>query len=116
MLPNILYQYTLIYETLPLCPATPMSGTAKITNTVVPAQLSFLAIYNPSLGNNDEAIYDQVVYYHSSKATKARRRTITAAESSEESKEERNERLRQIGLAQGMVDFAKLVPCSNLDD
>ncbi|MCJ1356052.1 MAG: hypothetical protein MMC33_006046 [Icmadophila ericetorum] len=84
-----------------------MSGAANVTSTAVPAQLSFLAIYNPSLGNTDEAIYDQVVYFYSSKANKARRRTAATVSGSGESSEERNERLRQIGLAQGMVDFAK---------
>lgn len=74
---------------------------------VVPAQLSFLAIYNPSLGSNDESLHDQVVFY-SSKASRARsgRKTNTAVNEQGQHEEE-NEKLRQIGLAQGMVEFAK---------
>lgn len=32
---------------------------------VVPAHLSYLAIYNPSLGPNDESLGDQIVFYYS---------------------------------------------------
>ncbi|KAF2399282.1 hypothetical protein EJ06DRAFT_543827 [Trichodelitschia bisporula] len=75
---------------------------------VVPAQLAFLAIYNPALGPTDETFRDQIVYYYD-RTTRLRRRT--AAKKNEELErqlqEEENERLRQIGLAQGMVGFAR---------
>lgn len=83
---------------------------------VVPAQLGFLAIYNPSLGTTDETIDDQIVYYASANTLsniKERRRLLRAAAAKDGrpidsiSSEERNERLRQIGLAQGMVEFAR---------
>ncbi|KAI9779667.1 MAG: hypothetical protein M1835_004642 [Candelina submexicana] len=81
-----------------------MSNSSGRSAAVVPAQLSFLAIYNPSLGNTDETFRDQVVFY-SSKATRARRkRTSLHNESKEKDHEEENEKLRQIGLAQGMVE------------
>jgi len=74
---------------------------------VVPAQLSFLAIYNPSLGSSDESLHDQVVFY-SSKASRARSGRKTNNEGDDQGQhEEENEKLRQIGLAQGMVEFAK---------
>lgn len=74
---------------------------------VVPAQLSFLAIYNPSLGSNDENLHDQVVFY-SSKASRARSgRKTNNVGGDQRQHEEENEKLRQIGLAQGMVEFAK---------
>lgn len=81
---------------------------------VVPAQLSFLAIYNPSLGTTDETFRNQVVFYWS-RAARARRKELTvqhhgdgADEDEErEQREEENEKLRQIGLAQGMVGFAR---------
>ena len=77
--------------------------------SVVPAQLSFLAIYNPSFGNTEETLADQIVFY-SSKATRLRRSQKTGPEDGlDEHHEEENEKLRQIGLAQGMVDFAKWV-------
>lgn len=78
-----------------------MSSTADPPAKAVPAQLAFLAIYNPSLGTTDETLDDQIVYYTSKDSrNKGRKRDDI-------SKEEQNERLRQIGLAQGMVDFGK---------
>jgi hypothetical protein len=72
----------------------------------IPAQLSFLAIYNPALGTTDETFENQVVFWYS-KTAKARRRTEHDAELLRQLHEEENEKLRQIGLAQGMVDFAR---------
>ena len=33
------------------------------TDSVIPAQLSYLAIYNPTLGPTDETFEDQIVFY-----------------------------------------------------
>ena len=75
--------------------------------SVIPAQLSFLAIYNPLLGPTDETLSDQIVFY-TSRSSRSRPVQSTAAdEDGEDSKDEWNARLRQIGLAQGMVDFAR---------
>ncbi|KAK0635445.1 hypothetical protein B0T17DRAFT_612310 [Bombardia bombarda] len=80
---------------------------------IVPAQLGFLAIYNPSLGTTDETIEDQIVYYASVNTQAAHQRRSRHRSSRGDrptavlSKEERNERLRQIGLAQGMVEFGR---------
>ncbi|EGP83038.1 uncharacterized protein MYCGRDRAFT_88345 [Zymoseptoria tritici IPO323] len=78
---------------------------------VVPARLSFLAIYNPSLGPTDETFADQLVYYYSRSAHEARiaakKHARSDAAGGDAQREEENEQLRQIGLAQGMVDFAR---------
>ena len=75
---------------------------------IVPAQLGFLAIYNPSLGTTEDNLDDQIVYYASVNTQNQRRRHRSRARPTEAlSKEERNERLNQIGLAQGMVDFSR---------
>ena len=75
---------------------------------VVPAALSFLAIYNPSLSQADESLHEQIVYYHSeSRRDRRKSRQSSSNGEVEESREDRNEKLRQIGLAQGMVGFAK---------
>ena len=82
-----------------------LSGT-----TIVPAQLSFLAIYNPSLGNHDDTLHDQVVFYSSPRDLTKRGKRRKAEKNADENNdvhEENNEKLRQIGLAQGMVEFAK---------
>jgi hypothetical protein len=76
--------------------------------SVTPAQLSFLAVYNPSLGTTDETLADQIVFYFS-KASHPRHKSNVADEGDPagEDHNDTNQRLRQIGLAQGMVNFAK---------
>ena len=78
---------------------------------VVPARLSFLAIYNPSLGPTDDTFRDQLVFWYSRAAHKARlasrKYARNDAAGGDAIREEENEKLRQIGLAQGMVDFAR---------
>ena len=75
--------------------------------SVEPAQLSFLAIYNPRLGPTDETIQDQVVFYTSKSSRSRRIESSTVTNDDKEVNGEWNERLRQIGLAQGMVSFAR---------
>jgi hypothetical protein len=75
-------------------------------DTVIPARLGFLAIYNPTLGPTDETLEDQIVFYtsrltHSQHADNAGENEDAAPEG------DKNERLRRIGLAQGMVSFAR---------
>ena len=88
---------------------------------VVPARLAFLALYNPTLGPTDETFPDQLVFWYSprptpeSRATTGRARSrdnrseapSTSKDEEKDAREEENERLRQIGLAQGIVDFAR---------
>lgn len=84
------------------------SAAADSPAAIVPAQVGFLAIFNPSLGNTDETLDDQIVYYSSvDTQTQKRRRHRKARPTENVSQAERNERLRQIGLAQGMVSFSK---------
>ena len=75
--------------------------------SVIPAQLSFLAIYNPLLGPTDETLRDQIVFYTSRSSRLRRAESSTSGEHGDNSKDEQNDRLRQIGLAQGMVSFAR---------
>ncbi|KAJ5172228.1 hypothetical protein N7492_004821 [Penicillium capsulatum] len=76
-------------------------------DSVVPAQLSFLAIYNPTLGPTDETIEEQIVFY-TSRSDLLRRTEGASPDDGNEIlvDKDRNERQRQIGLAQGMVSFA----------
>lgn len=74
-------------------------------DSVIPAQVSYLAIYNPALGPTDETIADQIVYY-TSQATHERE-IAGNTQDGHDSKDLENERLRQIGLAQGLVNFAR---------
>ena len=74
---------------------------------VRPAQLSFLAIYNPTFGNTDDAVRNQIVFYSSRTGRTRKARRGHGTDLSTSHGKEENERLRQVGLAQGMVDFAK---------
>ncbi|CAK4033351.1 Hypothetical predicted protein [Lecanosticta acicola] len=80
-------------------------------NTVVPARLAYLAIYNPSLGLTDETFPDQLVFYYSRAAhearTAAKKNARDDAAGGDAIRAGENEKLRNIGLAQGMVDFAR---------
>lgn len=77
-------------------------------NSVIPAQLSYLAIYNPTLGPTDETLEDQIVFYTSRSGNLQQTNDTTAEEDgSLPSRDDKNEKLRQIGLAQGMVSFAR---------
>ncbi|PFH55116.1 hypothetical protein XA68_10675 [Ophiocordyceps unilateralis] len=90
------------------------SGAASSSGAVVPARLGFLAIYNPSLGRTDETMDEQIVYYASvttqaASSHRRRRRRVRARARPTDglTPQERHERLRQIGLAQGMVSFGR---------
>lgn len=82
-----------------------MSQPSRDEPRVVPAQVNFLAIYNPTFGTSDETLRDQLVYYYTRRGRRRHDKQKDVAPGAEE--EEENQRLRQIGLAQGMVSFAK---------
>jgi len=74
----------------------------------VPAQLGFLAIYNPSLGATDETVENQIVYYTSqTDLQRGSTRGWDTKEAHNAAHEQKNLQLRQIGLAQGMVEFGR---------
>lgn len=75
--------------------------------SVIPAQLSFLTIYNPLLGPTDETLGDQIVFYTSRESHSQSAEGPAADEDAGGGKDDWNARLRQIGLAQGMVGFAR---------
>jgi First Longin domain of INTU, CCZ1 and HPS4 len=77
--------------------------------SVIPAQVGFLSIYNPSLGPTDETLQDQIVYYYSSQSTRSPQRENASSTTPppKEQRDDTNEKLRKIGLAQGMVNFSK---------
>lgn len=84
-----------------------MSTTTRSATSVIPARLAFLAIYNPSLGGSkEENLEDQIVYYFHRNRFRRKRRKDPNIEHAEDN-EEKNEKLRQVGLAQGMVQFAR---------
>lgn len=76
---------------------------------VAPAQLDFLTIYNPTLSHSDETLSDQIVFYYSRRGRRrhASRQNGKQPDSITSEEDEQNQRLRQVGLAQGMINFAK---------
>ncbi|KAL8786996.1 MAG: hypothetical protein Q9213_002431 [Squamulea squamosa] len=82
---------------------------------VIPAALAFLAIYNPSLSQTDDTIGEQLVYYHSTTDNPGSHRRAGQTHHVTDH-EQKNEKLRQIGLAQGMVQFARyFIPIVTLE-
>ncbi|KAH8685990.1 hypothetical protein BGZ60DRAFT_365936 [Tricladium varicosporioides] len=87
-----------------------MASSAESSRKAIPAQLGFLAIYNPSLGTTDETVEDQIVYYTSPEHQEWKRRQRKSHDTKAEATaghEEKNQQLRRIGLAQGMVEFGR---------
>lgn len=87
-----------------------MASSAESSRKAIPAQLGFLAIYNPSLGATDETVADQIVYYTSPEHQERKRRQRKSRDTKAEdaaAHEEKNKQLRRIGLAQGMVEFGR---------
>ncbi|EKD16588.1 uncharacterized protein L3040_001330 [Drepanopeziza brunnea f. sp. 'multigermtubi'] len=86
-----------------------MSSTTENPRRAVPAQLGFLAIYNPSLGATDETVKDQIVYYSTPGLRgRSQERSSTGNKTvDDDEREQNNEQLRQVGLAQGMVEFGR---------
>jgi First Longin domain of INTU, CCZ1 and HPS4 len=86
-------------------------STPAAAPKVIPAQLSFLSIFNPSLSSTEETFEDQIVYYYS-RDVHARRKKQDNQENTQQLQDEEHEKQRQIGLAQGMVNFARYVATS----
>ena len=75
---------------------------------IIPAHLDFLAIFSPELGQNEKTENEQIVFYWSKSAKCRKGKTQQHAEQlTKQTAEEEHERMRQIGLAQGMVSFAR---------
>jgi len=86
-----------------------MSTAAHSAARVIPAHLDFLAIYNPELGRNEDTENDQIVFYYSSKTERARQKDDEHVpdNAEEDARKELDEQMRQVGLAQGVINFAK---------
>jgi len=74
---------------------------------VVPASLSLLAIYNPTLATSEDTLEGQIVYYYSRDSQSKKKDGAQSEPESSGAKDDENEKQRQIGLAQAMISFAK---------
>lgn len=90
-----------------------MVDAAQSIYSIIPAQLSYLTIYNPTLGPTDETFQQQLVFYYS--RTEAESKLAARRGVAQHSKEDTDERLRRIGIAQGLVEFARYGTKSHKD-
>lgn len=85
-----------------------MAAPADVSTKVVPAQLSYLAIYNPTLARGkDVALNDQIVFWFSKESRARRKASGNDDVREEELHKDEEDKQRQVGLAQGMVEFAR---------
>ncbi len=86
-------------------------SVATLSSGIVPAQLGFLLYTIQAWAPQMRPLTTRLLYYASVEsgrgAQRRRHRSKTGRLTEVVSQEERNERLRQIGLAQGMVEFSK---------
>ena len=86
-----------------------MASEQAMGPKAIPAQLSALALYNPSLASSEHTFDQQVVFWYS-RAERNRRkesRDVSNSDLAKQLQEEENVRLKLVGLAQGMVNFAQ---------
>ncbi|KAL8937503.1 MAG: hypothetical protein Q9216_004383 [Gyalolechia sp. 2 TL-2023] len=81
-------------------------STSVNKSGIIPATLAFLTIYNPSLSRSDNTVEEQTLYNYS-KLERPKTRAKAGHDQDASERELKNEKLRQVGLAQGMVEFAK---------
>jgi hypothetical protein len=79
----------------------PSKGPEKSPSVTSPCLSSFY-IYNPLLGRSDETAHEQLIFHYSINADKGSSEGNSTTKSSNLHRE-----LRAIGLAQGIVQFAK---------
>lgn len=80
--------------------------SARTTTTTGPlsAFLSSLYIYNPSLGQTDNTVHEQLIFHYTPPLPPT---NAPAAVNPATASQELDKRLRAIGLAQGIVQFAR---------
>ena len=91
-------------KTLSATTAKSPGKSAAPTATNAPF-LSSLYIYNPSLGQTDATVHEQLVFTYSAKGSVDAK--TSAADAAAIDAQELDRQLRAIGLAQGIVQFAR---------
>lgn len=76
--------------------------------TSTQAFLSSFYIYNPSLGKTDSTVHDQLIFHYSAPPTdKIPSPKSSTLDSSRTTGQDLDKQLRAVGLAQGIVEFAR---------
>jgi len=79
----------------------------QAATTSTHAVLSSFYIFNPSLGTTDSTVHDQLIFHYSALAPKASSPKSSATAPSATEGQDLDRQLRAIGLAQGIVEFAR---------
>jgi hypothetical protein len=82
------------------------SSSATTTTTTVPF-LSSLYIYNPSLGQTDATVHEQLIFHYSPNTPNNVPPKPAPTDPVPAASQELHKQLRAIGLAQGIVQFAR---------
>ena len=78
------------------------------STTSTQALLSSFYIYNPSLGKTDSTVHDQLIFHYSAPPThKTSSPKSSPFDSVSETGQDLDKQLRAVGLAQGIVEFAR---------
>lgn len=86
-----------------------MSRHDDHSGQVIPAHLDLLSIYSPALGLTEKNEKDQILFYYSDSQVADSKSPRPDDEPFRNQEDQDNEQLRQVGLAQGIVTFAKSV-------
>jgi len=86
----------------------PKSAPTSTAGTAISAPfLSSFYIYNPSLGQTDDTVHEQLVFTYSAKVTVDGPQSKTSTADAAVQAQDLDRQLRAIGLAQGIVQFAR---------
>jgi hypothetical protein len=88
-------------ESKPLMTSSSSPSTKTTTTYLSSPFLSSFYIYNPSLGQSDASVHEQLIFHYSPEATNSDNPSSTP------SSRQLDTQLRAIGLAQGIVQFAR---------
>jgi len=81
-------------------PSLMATKSPKTTTSTLDPFLSSFYIYNPLLGRTDDTVYEQLIFHYSLQKP-------NNTKSSNDSTNALDKQLRAIGLAQGIVEFAR---------
>src|SRR5271156_1190668 len=84
--------------------STPSRGPPSTAVSPSKPFLESLYIFNPSLGRSDTTAHEQIIYHY---FAAHKHRASSPAHGTAESQQDIDRQLRAIGLAQGIVEFAR---------
>lgn len=84
-----------------------MSHIEDEQDTIVPAHLNYLTIYSPNINLGEADENDQILFKYSAAPNRKLQKGRRDGDTDHVQDVEGQEHLRRVGLAQGMVNFAR---------